>query len=221
MCRLLLLHNPAGMDPNPALEKFRQLSRNSREYQGHGWGCGWLDSTGSWIFHHDIRPVWEDERRDYPQTTLFLGHARSAFRDEGIAIENNMPFTDNRSVFIFNGELHGVKVKSEGRIGAEKIFNYIRRFDRGDMAEAVRRAAGIIEKRTRYVRAMNFMLATNDAVHVYSSFNEDPGYFQMRTKRIGDTLALCSESFPGDGPSDWSAIENHTLLSIPLRENRA
>ena len=221
MCRLLLLHNPGGLDPNPSLDQFRRLSRESREYQGHGWGCAWLNAEREWVFHREIRPVWENACAAFPDTTLFLGHARSAFRNEGITVENNMPFSDGRSVFAFNGELHGVKVRAEGRIGAEKIFNYIRRFDRGDMAGAVRKGADIIEKRTRYVRAMNFMLATREAVHVCSLFNEDPDYFQMRRKLVDGTLTLCSEIFPADRATDWSAVENHSFLDIPLREDRA
>ena len=43
MCRLLLVENPAGIDPNPFLARFRQVCRDSLEYQGHGW---WLRLAG-------------------------------------------------------------------------------------------------------------------------------------------------------------------------------
>ena len=46
---------------------------------------------------------------------------------KGIKIENNMPFTGGNYVYVFNGELRGVRIKEKGRIGAEKIFNYINR----------------------------------------------------------------------------------------------
>ena len=216
MCRLLLLFDPNGIDPNPALEAFRRLSRNSREFQGHGWGCCWRTGEGQWSFHHSIQPVWADGRDDFPSTPLFLAHARSAFRDEGIKVDNNMPFTDGRNVFIFNGELRGVKVKATGRIGAEKIFNTIKRFDKGDMADAVRRGVDIIVKRTRYVRAMNFILATPDDAHVCSLFNEDPDYFQLQTARIGNTKVICSERFEVDGDTAWSAITNKSFQTIAL-----
>ena len=42
-------------------------------------------------------------------------------------------------MFVFNGELRGVRVKADGRIGAEKIFNYVKRFDRGDLGAALER----------------------------------------------------------------------------------
>ena len=55
-----MLENPDGIDPQPHLDAFRSLSRSSKEYQGHGWGCAWLDGQGNWKLHHNIKPVWED-----------------------------------------------------------------------------------------------------------------------------------------------------------------
>jgi len=216
MCRILLLHNPDGLKPDEYLEAFSQICKNSREYQGHGWGCAWLDGDNAWQMYHDISPVWLDTNRDFPETSLFLAHARSAFRDEGIQVENNMPFQVADRVFLFNGELHGVRVKAEGRIGAEKIFNYLLRFDKGDLNEAVRRGTEIIEKRTRYVRAMNFFLATRDAVQVFSLYNEDADYFQMHQAHHDETHVVCSGPLPIAGCTDWSVIPNRSLINLNL-----
>lgn len=215
MCRLLLLYRPEGVDPNGHLLAFRELSRSSREYQGHGWGCAWLDADRQWRLYHDIRPVWEDTESVFPNTPLFIAHARSAFRDEGIAIENNMPFSDGENVFAFNGELRGVRIREAGRIGAEKIFNYIKRFDRGDMAEAVARGVDIIQKRTRYIRAMNFFLANRDGVHIYSLFNEEPDYFQLRETEIDETKVICSDSYWEDR-YPWRAIPNQSIRHMDV-----
>ena len=46
------------------------------------------------------------------------------FRNEGIAVENNMPFLSGRHGFVFNGELRGVRIAATGRIGAEKLFRF-------------------------------------------------------------------------------------------------
>jgi len=213
MCRLLLLYRPEGVDPNGHLPAFRELSRNSREYQGHGWGCAWLDGDQQWRLHHDIRPVWEDTQPVFPVTPLFIAHARGAFRDEGIAVENNMPFSDGENVFAFNGELRGVRIRAAGRIGAEKIFNHIKRFDRGDMGEAVARGVEVIQKRTRYVRAMNFFLANRNAVYIYSLFNEEPDYFQLRETEMDETKVICSDSYWGDQYA-WKNIPNGTIRHI-------
>ena len=135
MCRLLCVHSQRPFAIEPHLDMFATIARDSPEYQGHGWGCAWL-AGGKWRLYRDIRPVWDDQRDRFGETTLLLAHARSAFRDEGIRVENNMPFDDGRHVFIFNGELRGVRIREHGRIGAEKVFNYVKRFDRGDMHHA-------------------------------------------------------------------------------------
>ena len=210
MCRLLCVHSARPFEIEPHLAAFASLSRDSREYQGHGWGCAWLGG-GAWRMHHDIRPVWEDRHDRFGSTTLLLAHARSAFRDEGIRVENNMPFDDGRHVFIFNGELRGVRIRERGRIGAEKVFNYVRRFDRGDMHEALVRALPVIEKRSRHVRAMNMILASPERVHVACRFNGESDYFQMREREAGGTRAVCSDPYPGT--TGWSRIDNGAVLT--------
>ena len=129
-----------------------------------------------------------------------------------------MPFTDGKRVFIFNGELRGVRIKADGRIGAEKIFNFIRRFDKGNFAEAVQRGVDVINKRTRYVRAMNFVIASPDEVHVSSTFGEDPDYFQMQHSRSESLNIVCSERY---GDYHWQAIDSHSpSLNLKLNIQR-
>lgn len=205
MCRLLCVSSDRPFEMGAHLEQLARIARDSREYQGHGWGCAWRED-GAWRLHHDIRPVWEDPARPRGPTTLLVAHARSAFRDEGIRVENNMPFFDGRHVFVFNGELRGVRIKEEGRIGAEKIFNYVKRFDRGDMHEALRRGLDVIDRRTRHVRAMNVIMASAEQVLAACRFSEDPDYFQLRRRERGGELVLGSEPYPGE--TDWARIGN-------------
>jgi len=208
MCRLLCVHAGRPFEMRPHLERLAEISRRSKEYQGHGWGCAWLEG-GEWRLHHDIEPMWEADMAPFGETTLLLAHARSAFRDEGIRVENNMPFFDGRHVFMFNGELRGVRIRESGRIGAEKIFNYVKRFDKGDMLEAMQRAVGVIQKRTRYVRAMNIVIASDRSRYLASVFNEDPEYFQMHRKTENGTHIVCSEAYPGE--DGWRNVENGTI----------
>ncbi len=211
MCRILYARAETPFSIEALLTPFAELARSSREFQGHGWGCAWR-SDGNWPQYHDIRPVWEDDLNQFGNTRLLLVHARSAFRDEGIAVENNMPFSDGDSVFIFNGELRGVRIKSQGRIGAEKIYNYIRRFDEGDPCAATEKAVEIIKKRSRYIRAMNIILSDGDRSCLSSSFSEDPDYFQMHQKHDGDLHLVCSQAFTGD--PGWSRIDNNTTIEL-------
>ena len=211
MCRILYAHADAPFSISELLQPFAAMSQSSREFQGHGWGCAWRDDHG-WQHYHDIKPVWEDNLQPFGQTRLLLVHARSAFRDEGIVVENNMPFSDGESVFIFNGELRGVRIQSEGRIGAEKIYNYIRRFDKGDKHAATQRAVDIIHKRSAYVRALNLLLSDGEQSVLSTSYNEDPEYFQMYRRQKNGMELVCSR--PLDDQPGWQTIDNHTTTTL-------
>ena len=209
MCRLLTVRAERPFAPGPHLERFAVISKNSKEYQGHGWGCAYRDEQGGWKLYRNIRPVWEDDLSRFPPTTLLVAHARSAFEDRDILIENNMPFFDGRTVYVFNGELRGVRIREAGRIGAEKIFNYIRRFDKGDTMEALRRASGIIRTRTHYIRGMNIIMVNEGGIFVSSFFNEDQEYFTMYYKE-GPGLTLCSDPYPSE--EGWQPISNDSMF---------
>ena len=211
MCRILYARCATQFPIAEKLARFAELSRDSREFQGHGWGCAWYTDDG-WHQYHDIQPIWEDNLGQFGSTRLLLAHARSAFRDEGIVVENNMPFSDDESVFIFNGELRGVRIKAEGRIGAEKIYNYIRRFDKGDKCAATAKAVDIIKKRSTYVRAMNIILSDGEQSCLSTSYSEDAEYFQMYQKHESGLHLICSQPFAGD--RGWTRIDNHTTIAL-------
>jgi predicted glutamine amidotransferase len=208
MCRLLLVKDKQNFDIAFQLERLATIAQQSKEFQGHGWGCAYLQN-GGWRHYKNIKPIWEDDIGRFGSTRLLLAHARSAFQDEGITIENNMPFYDGRYVFIFNGELRGVRIAEQGRIGAEKIFNFIKRFDHGNMLDALKRGTDVIYRRTKYVRAMNIILADRDKAYVASVFNDDPEYFTLRWSRNGDRLVVASEALPGD--EHWEKIPTGTV----------
>jgi predicted glutamine amidotransferase len=208
MCRLLVVRSQERFDPADHLTRFALIARDSKEYQGHGWGCAWKESGQNWQIYRNIRPVWEDDLSRFPIASLLVAHARSAFEDRDIAVENNMPFTDGERVFIFNGELRGVKIREQGRIGAEKIFNFIRRFDGGDTLAALKKAVGLIRNRTRYIRGMNIILIKETAIYLSTFFTGDEDYFTMRYKE-GPELVICSEAYPSE--KGWRSIANGTV----------
>ncbi|NOX88488.1 MAG: hypothetical protein GXO77_05640 [Calditrichaeota bacterium] len=208
MCRILYVKSKTPFETQPFLHSFAEMAKNSKEYQGHGWGCACWDEN-AWKIYRNIVPVWEDDLSQFGRTSLLLVHARSAFRDQGITIENNMPFVRDDLVFVFNGELHGVRLKERGRIGAEKIFNFILRFYKGDLLQAVQKGTRIIENRSEYIRAMNFILASADKAVVFSLFNEDAPYFTMHCYRDEQKTVVCSE--PLSLFENWQPINNRTV----------
>lgn len=211
MCRLLYVRASAPFAIRDHLEVFADIAKSSPEFQGHGWGCAWV-RDGEWRLHHHIQPVWEDDLTGFGSTTLLIAHARSAFRDEGICVENNMPFYDGQHVFIFNGELQGVRIREQGRIGAEKIFNYVKRFDEDDIFESIERGVNVIKKRTRYVRALNFIMASLDSTYLATVFGENPGYFQLYRRRDAGMDRVCSVAYPGE--QNWQVIDNNTVTAL-------
>ena len=211
MCRILFARSESNFSIASLLEPFAQIAETSQEYQGHGWGCSWREDN-LWRHYHNIEPIWQDDFSQFGATSLLLVHARSAFRDEGIVIENNMPFSDGESVFIFNGELRGVRIKSSGRIGAEKIYNYIRRFDKGDKLAALDKGTDIIVKRSSYVRAMNIIMSDGEQSWLSTRYSENPDYFQMHRKQDGAINLVCSQPFVGE--SGWSTFDNNTTILI-------
>ena len=207
MCRLLFVQNKNEFSISEHLAKFALIAKNSKEYQGHGWGCSYL-VNGDWIHYKNIRPIWEDDLRQFGNSNRLIVHARSAFEDKDIIVENNMPFYDDKYVFIFNGELHGVKIKADGRIGAEKIFNFIKRFNKNGMYESLQKGVDVISKHTSYIKAMNIIIAEKDKVYYSSLFNQDAEYFQMHYKQTDSELVICSEVYPNE--SGWNKIDNNS-----------
>ncbi len=209
MCRLLCVRSPNPFEIETHLGKLAEIARRSKEYQGHGWGCAYW-RHGEWTHYKNLAPIWEDNLSRFGETTFLLAHARSAFRDEGIAIENNMPFHDERHVFIFNGELRGVRLNVEGRIGAEKIFNLVRQLNQGNLQAALERTMAVLNKRTRYIRAANVILTDTNSIFVASQFSEESSYFTMHYRTGGPALIICSEIYPGE--RDWTPVANHSIL---------
>ncbi len=210
MCRLLFVKSKEEFSIKEYLEKFADVCKNSKEYQGHGWGLAYLEDN-EWKHYKNINSIWEDDFSNFPLSNRLIVHARSAFRDKDIFIENNMPFYNEKYIFIFNGELSGVKLNVDGRIGAEKIFNFVNRFDNGNISEAVQKAVNIINKRSKYIRAMNFIITDKNRAILNTQFNEDEVYFSMNLKKDEDKLIICSE--PLDN-SNWEIIPNNTIMEI-------
>lgn len=191
MCRFLMMRGEQPFESKAVLDSFRERCRDSQEYQGHGWGAAWR-SAGAWARYKSLTPIWDDAPELPAEVDFLVVHARSAFRDEGIAIENNMPFYRRERVFVFNGELQGVRLRVPGRIGAEKIFNLIEQQDEGDLDEAVAAADDLLVSKSARVRAMNVALTDGDRIYASCRFTEMPDYFTLHY-REGNVATVCSE----------------------------
>jgi hypothetical protein len=167
-----------------------------------------------WERYRTVRPIWTDNYRPAGEAHLLLAHARSAFRNEDIVEDNNMPFIESKSAFIFNGELHGVRLPVEGRTGAQKIFRFIRNQHRSNTAAAVAHAMTILRRRTEHIRACNLIIADPKTLIVHSLFANEPDYFTMYRHSTADELVVCSVPYE-TAVRGWLPIPNDTIEEFP------
>ena len=213
MCRLLAIASRTPIDVKRHLDAFTRVCRSSREYQGHGWGCAvWRGDA--WDRYRTVQPIWEDHFRPAGDVHLLLAHARSAFRDEDIVVENNMPFIDGSRAFVFNGEMHGVRLPVQGRTGAVRLFRFLRNFSRHGNVRETARAMEILRRRTSHIRACNFIVADAGAFLVHSLFDGEPEYFTLHRRHSPDEQIICSSPYD-DGDASWAPIAEDTIEVFP------
>lgn len=191
MCRILGVLADAPVDAGNWIQAFADRCEASPEYQGHGWGAAWWTGTG-WRHYRSLRPIWEDGFVT-PDATCVLVHARSAFRNEGIEIENNMPFVDASLAFAFNGELHGVRLNVPGATGAARLFHLLRRFRTsadGDTVQALARLDEVVARRSERVRAMNVVVADGASLVFSSRFTQEAPYFTMHAASVPELSGM-------------------------------
>jgi predicted glutamine amidotransferase len=195
MCRFLVLRGDEPFDPAPLLSSFRERCHESPEFQGHGWGMACRTSEG-WNRYRSLTPIWEDAPSLPEEVDFLVVHARSAFRNEGIEVENNMPFYRDRWSYVFNGELRGVRVQAPGRTGAEKIFHLILERESESVEQALVATDRLLRSRSRYVRGMNVALTDGEAIYAHCRFSEQPDYFTLHW-RSGELTGVCSVPLDG------------------------
>ncbi|OLS23980.1 MAG: Gamma-glutamyl-hercynylcysteine sulfoxide hydrolase [Candidatus Heimdallarchaeota archaeon LC_3] len=211
MCRLLMIKatNPKNkIDSNHYLKLFSKMAKTSIEYQGDGWGVAWREEN-DWKLYKSENPIWEETFEQINNTDFLLAHVRSAFNNSGSDVESTMPFKKENKLFIFNGEIRGVKIRSTGKSGAEKLFNFILRLDNGNLYNSLQRTSKILEKQSNYIRANNFIIIDKNQAYIHNYFNENPDYFTIFKKQDKNVLTVCSEQL--DSSPKWEKIQNKTI----------
>ena len=100
------------------LTKFSKSQKNSKEFQGYGWGCVICKVANGSITK--CKSIWE-MIYSVGSSTRLIAHARSAFKDEGIVVENNMPFYEDKYILFLTDKPTG-EIKEEGRIMPRKYL---------------------------------------------------------------------------------------------------
>jgi glutamine amidotransferase len=124
-----------------------------------------------------------------------------------------MPFFQEPYLFLFNGELRGVRIREEGASGAEKIFRYIRKVQDKGMYDALRRGSEIIQKKSLYVKAMNILIADPERFYIRTFYSEQEDYFALRWKADPDLVIVSSQEYPDDSRG-WGIIPNGACIEV-------
>ncbi len=182
MCRFLFYNSKNPHNLNPLLNDFAEMCKNSKNYQGDGWGIMYRQGD-ELILKRSLNPIWEDTPSiNIPETDFLLVHARWAHGTWTKGdVENNQPFHKNDSLFVFNGNLKRVKIQIPGRIGAEKILNLIlRESAKSDTEQGISHAVQIMKDNAQLIKAINFLLLQNNTCYIHSYYTIDPEYFDLR-----------------------------------------
>lgn len=213
MCRFIIIKSAKDFSPLNHLKEFSKICRSSEEFQGHGWGICYL-SDGEWKGHKSIKPIWEEEDifTSFPKTRIFVAHARSAFGEDTISLENTQPLQYREWLFVFNGEIRGVKLSVEGSTGAHKIFNLIKNYLKNSaLEEAILKTKDLIEKNSKYVKALNLGLVNKRNAYMLCRYNEQREYFTIYYHKEYDMSIVCSQSYGG---YDFKPMNNNQIIII-------
>ena len=236
MCRILALESDVPVALRPWIRHFARACRESPEYQGHGWGVTWMpEAAGAgeasvWRRYRSTTPIWDDEAPTV-SSRRFLVHARSAFRDEGIAERNNMPFLSGDMAFAFNGELRGVRLSVPGETGAARLLRLLERFRSSSTTGtegALERLDRVVTTRAEYVRALNVVVMEEEALLVHSRYSEDPAYFGMHRVHVPGLQLVSSMALKGLASVDrrmgpdpgWTSIPSGSTLRFESTTHR-
>ncbi|MBW2971260.1 hypothetical protein KY320_03810 [Candidatus Woesearchaeota archaeon] len=217
MCRFLIIIAEKQFDATSHLNSFAELCKNSEEFQGDGWGvCYPAPKQEGWKCHRSIKPIWQEQHLfdSLPATKILVAHARSSFQDRGPNIEFTQPFVNEKLVFVFNGEISGVKIRARGNNGAQKLFTLIQQNSSNGYKEALQILKRLIEDNSEHIKAMNVGLLHQNKIYVLCKYSERPNYFGLHYyngKDENEMQIVCSQPY---GSYDFKPIPNNQVLVI-------
>jgi len=221
MCRFLLAKSKTPISPKALLDSFSSMAQKSKAYdgdwQGDGWGISWLENN-QWFTQKSLLPIWTEKNKfsHFPQTTLFVIHARSAsFPAHKNNLGFNQPFVNHPNSFVFNGFLKGVSLSSSlpGDIGAQKIWSLLRQLlNRHPPLEALDKLKEIILKNTRQVQALNIGLADQKNIYVLNYSSKHKKYYRLHYFEDDRLKLICSE--PLSGKFIFKTLANNSVVRL-------
>lgn len=216
MCRLLIISSKKEFDIYPYLIEFVKLSEKSLTPDGDRQKDGWGLFTKK-QFYKSTKPIWEDEivNNNWLKDNLLIIHIRSAFKGKD-NLEFNQPFVNNGLIFVFNGLLKGVKIKCEGEIGSQKIFNLIQKIYKENRNNYLENFYQLISKETNYIVGMNIIVIDLNfkKINLISVYNEYENYFALNLYQDDEKIIICSEKF---NSINFEKLSSETIKTLDLK----
>ncbi len=184
------------------IEQFALKCRNSWQYQGDGFGIAYFNEDKKLKILKSLKPIWaaSDLIQKIPYTDFVLVHARSAFGENTIGdLDNNQPFGDKDFLFAFNGNLQGMRLKMEGKIGSHKIYNFfknkIKKNPNLSFETLMKQNTEYLCKKAKYVKSFNLIAVKGEEIYIHNQYGaqENANYFDMWVSQKDKNLIVSSE----------------------------
>ncbi|MCA9385207.1 class II glutamine amidotransferase [Candidatus Dojkabacteria bacterium] len=224
MCRILAVQKTTPTQPQKLLYSFAEMCKKSRtpdgDRQGDGWGIAWLDEATTWKSYKSTSPVWEDTKifEQLPETRLFIVHARSkSFETDSVDEAFNQPYLSNTIACAFNGELHGVMIPAEGKIGAEKIFSLVQKYKSENLTTTLQKLNQQLDIGVKEVIGSNIVVSDSSALYALCKhWGKTPDYHTIRYIHDSQTTIICSEiiTLEGINNSVWKEMSNGEVIQL-------
>lgn len=203
----MLFKSKRAIKPKVLLNKFADMAKKSKtfdgDWQGDGWGYSFLDENNNWQCKLSLLPVWEDKKEflTIPKTRIFLVHARSAsFPEEKGIIAYNQPYIVDKYSFVFNGFLKGVALPFhvEGKIGAQKIWNILKNYlSENSVSNSLLKTKTLLVKNSKRIQALNIGVSDKDNIYCLTFYSQNPSYYALRYYNSPSLKIICSEQLKG------------------------
>jgi len=202
-----MIKSQNDLQPGEFLMRFSEMAKNSKaldgDWQGDGWGIGWLDKNKQWQIKKSIHPIWKNKShfRQIPMSTHFLVHARSAsFPAHKDNLEFNQPFNSGQLAFLFNGLIKGVSLPypTPGKIGSQKIWHILSGLIRqSSPEEALQELRELLLKHSRSIQALNIGLSDGKTMYAFCHYEKFPEYYNLHHHESDKVKMVSSDPLEG------------------------
>lgn len=230
------------LDPEHSLyiQSWQPQELHYAKFNADGFGVGWYQDDGSPARYRNSHPIWSDANLSDLATAmkrpLWLAMVRSATANYATGLHNTQPFSDERMLFLHNGNIQGfapmrqrllaeldadIEQAIVGSTDSEHLFALVRQRVRQDAAHSIenglRQAIAWMHAHIGDHTAMlNIVISTlpqQGKATLYAlrcAIGEAAPSLYYRHQ--GNSCTIASERLTGD--KDWQRFAENTLLTF-------